>query len=162
LADYASDDPDVLAELLMVAGPKAYVSLFPVAERQAVKILSLFRAEIAKSVTSGKGENLEQVKDILAERQARAAIALIRMGHAEEFCPLRRHRADPRLRSFLVNWLNPLGADPHAVAAELARLDSLVRREFPDAAGPGTAGLPSLDRRGDLRSPPWPGQETLP
>ena len=35
LADYASDDPDRLAELLMVADPKAYLSLFPVAEKRA-------------------------------------------------------------------------------------------------------------------------------
>ena len=34
LADYAGDDPDRLAELLMDADPKAYLSLFPVAEKQ--------------------------------------------------------------------------------------------------------------------------------
>ena len=33
------------------------------------------------------------------------------MGKAEEVWPLLRHSADPRLRSFIVNWLNPLGAD---------------------------------------------------
>ena len=37
--------------------------------------------------------------------------------------PLLRHRADPRLRSFIVNWLNPLGADPKLIAAELDRID---------------------------------------
>ena len=56
----------------------------------------------------------EEVKDRLAERQARAAVALVRMGKAEEVWPLLRHSADPRLRSFIVNWLSPLGADPHA------------------------------------------------
>jgi len=69
----------------------------------------------------------EDVKDRLAERQARAAVALIRMGKAEEVWRLLRHSADPRLRSFIVNWLNPLGADPHAVAAQLDRLDSSPR-----------------------------------
>ena len=54
----------------------------------------------------------EEAKDRLAERQARAAVALVRMGKAEEVWPLLRHSADPRLRSFIVNWLNPLGADP--------------------------------------------------
>ena len=52
------------------------------------------------------------VKDRLAERQARAAVALVRMGKAGEILPLLRHSADPRLRSFIVNWLSPLGADP--------------------------------------------------
>ena len=49
----------------------------------------------------------EETKDQLAERQARAAIALLRMGKAEEVLPLLRHSADPRLRSFIVNWLAP-------------------------------------------------------
>jgi formylglycine-generating enzyme required for sulfatase activity len=66
----------------------------------------------------------EEFKDRLAERQARAAVALVRMGKAEEVWSLLRHSADPRLRSFLINWLNPLGADPRTVASELARLDS--------------------------------------
>jgi eukaryotic-like serine/threonine-protein kinase len=66
-------------------------------------------------------------KDRLAERQARAAVALVRLGKAELVWPLLRHSADPRLRSFIVNWLNPLGADPHVVVAELERLDSPPR-----------------------------------
>ena len=53
----------------------------------------------------------EQSKDRLAERQARAAIALVRLGKAEEVWPLLRHSADPRLRSYIINWLNPLGGD---------------------------------------------------
>src|SRR5262249_21184902 len=53
----------------------------------------------------------EEAKDRLAERQARAAVALIRLDRAESVWPLLRHSADPRLRSFIVNWLNPLGVD---------------------------------------------------
>ena len=51
LNDYASDDPDRLAELLMVSDPKAYLSFFPIAERQAAKTLPLFQAELAKKAT---------------------------------------------------------------------------------------------------------------
>ena len=65
----------------------------------------------------------EETKDRLAERQARAAVALVRMGKAEGVWPLFRHSADPRLRSFIVNWLSPLGADPKQFAAELDRID---------------------------------------
>jgi serine/threonine protein kinase/formylglycine-generating enzyme required for sulfatase activity len=64
----------------------------------------------------------EEVKDQLAERQARAAIALIRMGKAEEVWALLRHSPDPRLRSFILNWLNPLAADPKLIAAEFDRV----------------------------------------
>ena len=51
LANYASDDPDRLAELLMVADPKAYLSLFPVAEKRAEQVLPVLQAELAKSAT---------------------------------------------------------------------------------------------------------------
>ncbi len=72
----------------------------------------------------------EEAKDRLAERQARAAVALVRMGKAEAVWPLLRHSADPRLRSFIVNWLNPLGADPKVIAMEVGRI------------GPGTSPTP--------------------
>jgi hypothetical protein len=51
LADYASDDPDLLAELLMVSDPKAYVSLFPVAEKRTDQVLPIFQAELVKRAT---------------------------------------------------------------------------------------------------------------
>ena len=69
----------------------------------------------------------EEVKDRLAERQARAAVALIRMGEADDVWPLMQHSADPRVRSFIVNWLNPLGADPMPIAGQLDRIDPNAR-----------------------------------
>jgi len=68
----------------------------------------------------------EADKDRLAERQARAAVALVRMAKAEEIWPLLRHSDDPRLRSFILNWLSPLGADPGLIAAQLDLFDSSV------------------------------------
>jgi len=64
----------------------------------------------------------EEAKDHLAERQARAAIALLRTGKPAEVMQHLNHSADPRLRSFIINWLSPLGAEPRAIAAELDRL----------------------------------------
>ena len=69
----------------------------------------------------------EETKDQLAERQARAAIALLRMGKAGEIMPLLRHSADPRLRSFIINWLSPLGADARIIAAELESLPATTQ-----------------------------------
>jgi serine/threonine protein kinase/formylglycine-generating enzyme required for sulfatase activity/tetratricopeptide (TPR) repeat protein len=65
----------------------------------------------------------EEAKDRLAERQARAAVALIRLGQAEAIWPLLKHSTDPRLRSFLINGLGPMGTDPENVAAELDHLE---------------------------------------
>ena len=47
----------------------------------------------------------EPGKDVLAGRQAAAAIALAALGQPELLWPLLRHRSDPRVRSFLVDRL---------------------------------------------------------
>ena len=108
----------------MDADPKAYDDFFLIAQRQEANTLQFLQAEIAKKATiSDSDKDSEMVKDRLAERQARAAITLVRMGKADEIIPLLRHSADPRLRSFIVNWLNPLGADPKLIVAELDRID---------------------------------------
>ncbi|MFI5457552.1 MAG: formylglycine-generating enzyme family protein [Isosphaerales bacterium] len=87
----------------------------------------------------------EDVKDELAKHQARAVIALVRLGKAEAVFPLLRHSSDPRLRSFVVNWLNPLGADPKNLAGELDRLD---RHGSPEGVGRGSPDpAQSPDRR---------------
>lgn len=75
----------------------------------------------------------DETRDQLVERQSRSAIALLRLGRAGEIIPLLRHSADPRLRSFIVNWLSPLGADPKTIAAELDLLPATAK----PAAGPG-------------------------
>src|SRR5271157_2357490 len=124
LTDYASDDPNLVANLLMDADRKAYGALFPIAQRQESKTVPLLQAEIAKKATIPDSNDSEMVKDRLAERQARAAVALVRLGKTEEVIPLLRHSADPRLRSFIINWLSPLGAEPRILAAELDRIDS--------------------------------------
>jgi formylglycine-generating enzyme required for sulfatase activity len=81
-------------------------------------VVPLLREELAKALPDAT----EAEKDGLAERQARAAIALVRLGHASEIWPRLRHSTDPRLRSFIINWLSPLGADPKTIAAELVHL----------------------------------------
>ncbi|MGC1719661.1 MAG: ATP-binding protein, partial [Isosphaeraceae bacterium] len=124
LALYASDDLDLITNLLMDANLTAYDDFFLIAQRQETNTLQLLQAEIAKKATiSDSDKDSEMVKDRLAGRQARAAIALVRMGKVEEVWSLLRHSADPRLRSFIVNWLNPLGADPKLIVAELDRID---------------------------------------
>ena len=45
--------------------------------------------------------------------------------------PLLRHSADPRLRSFIVNWLSPLGADPKT---HRRRTDRIARNARPTPA----------------------------
>ena len=130
----------------MDADHKSYAAFFPIAQTHAEKVIPLFQSEIAKKATiSDTDKDIEMVKDRLAERQARAAIALVRMGKASEIMPLLRHSADPRLRSFIVNWLNPLGADPKPIAAELDRHRRRQTDACPGSAVHGHGSLPSRD-----------------
>ncbi len=134
LADYAADEPERLAELLMISDPKAFARFFPVVEKQAAGALPLFQAELAKGPTAREKEAIaEQARDQLAERQARAAVALVRLGRAGEVWPRLQHSPDPRLRNFIVNLLRPLGADPNTIVAALDRLDSPTTHHPPPA-----------------------------
>ncbi len=117
LARYAADDPERLAGLMMVSDPKAFGRFFSVVEPEAARATPVFQAELAGSRAATENTAVtEEDKDHRAERQARAAVALFRLGHTDQLWPLLRHSADPRLRSFIVNWLAPLGADPKTIA----------------------------------------------
>ena len=119
LSEYAADRPDVLSDLLMDAAPPQFAVLFPHTQAVAFQALTVLESELVRKPTP---QATEDDKDKLAQRQARAAVALVRLGRTEKVWPLLRHSADPRVRSFIVNWLNPLGADPRTLLAELDRL----------------------------------------
>ncbi len=166
LTAYARDKPNLIASvpklvanvLMDSADPKAYAALVPVAQRQREDTLPLFQAEVRKQATDQRNNasldpaspavGEQEAKDRLAQRRARAAIALIHMGRAEEVWPLLRHGPDPRLRSFIINSLNPLGADPRIVAAESVRRGS---SEPAAIADPGRPSVPQRAGSGDPR-----------
>ena len=113
LAEYAGDRPGVLADLLMDADEKSFAVLFErlKAHPQAATLLE---AEVPSKAAD----------DRRAQRQARAAVALVRLGQAEKVWWLLVHTTDPSVRSYIVNWLKPLGADPGTLVAKLSRLGS--------------------------------------
>jgi formylglycine-generating enzyme required for sulfatase activity len=92
-------------------------------------------------------------KEALAKRQANAAVALLRMNRPEKVWPLFKHGPDPRVRSYLIHRLGPLGAD---VGAILRRLD-----EEPDATA-RRALLLSLGEFDEQGFPPTARQALLP
>ena len=118
LEDYASDQPDLLANLLMDSEADHFAVLFKKLKAYQQAVVPLLEAEMVKSLP----EATEGEKDDLAKSQARAAIALVRFGQANEVWPKLQHSPDPRLRSFIVNWLAPLEVDPQEIAAELERI----------------------------------------
>src|SRR5262249_30267712 len=66
---------------------------------------------------------------VLAKRQAQARVALFQLGQEERVWPLLRHRPDPRVRSYLIHLLGPLGSDPDTIQRRLEEeSDVSIRR----------------------------------
>jgi hypothetical protein len=122
LADYARDNADLLADLLLDSEVKPFGVLFGTLKACQERAVPLLEAELAR-----KPAPVADAQDNVAQRQARAAVALVRLGQGEKVWALLRHSPDPSVRSFIVNWLNPLGADPHIIAAEFNRIDPSIQ-----------------------------------
>jgi serine/threonine protein kinase/formylglycine-generating enzyme required for sulfatase activity len=144
LADYAADDARVLADLLMDADEQQFAVLFPKFREQSGKGLPHLLGEIDKKLPAELPSSDER-REGLAKRQANAAAALVMMNQPDKVWPLLKHSRDPRVRSYLVHRLGPLGAGAGAV---LRRLD-----EEPDVSA-RRALLLSLGEYGVQDLPP--------
>jgi formylglycine-generating enzyme required for sulfatase activity len=116
LADWAADQPDVLAALLLDADARQFALLWLPFKAQGPASLEPLEKELRDKARS------DADAERLAKRKANAAVALLRLGR-EDAWPLLRHSTDPRLRSYLLQRLSPLGADVRAVVARLAERD---------------------------------------
>jgi hypothetical protein len=110
LADYAADQPEVLADLLMEADAKQFTLIYPKFKEKREQGLPVLIDEINKKLPSS-----DEKRERVAKRQANAAVALLRMNQAEKAWPLLKHSPDPRVRSYLIHRLSPLGADARAI-----------------------------------------------
>jgi formylglycine-generating enzyme required for sulfatase activity len=123
LAEYLSDRPDDLAELLMDATEQQFVALYPSVIAQADRTAPLLEVELGKKPAFRTGSVSTEVdskpSNEFYQRQANAAVALIRMGRTEKSWPLLKHGPDPTLRSYLVSRLGPLGVEPGYLVAKL-------------------------------------------
>ena len=116
LADYASDDPDLLADLLLDSEEKPFAVLFDKLKARQERAVPVLEAELARKPAP---DATADAQDQLAQRQARAAVALMRLEQGEKVWDLLRHSPDPSVRSYIVNWLKPLGAGPEALMTKL-------------------------------------------
>jgi formylglycine-generating enzyme required for sulfatase activity/predicted Ser/Thr protein kinase len=147
LADYAADQVKVLADLIMDADTGQHEVLFPkllIVREQAIDLMK----EVLKSQSPATAT--EAAKDTLAHRQARAAVVLLKLGHAEPTWRLFQHSKDPSIRSLLLHELGPLQADPQVLIARL-RVEPEVsaKRALILSLGEFTAEqLPDAQRQG--------------
>jgi formylglycine-generating enzyme required for sulfatase activity len=119
LSDYAGEDLDLLGDLLLGSEERPFAVLFERLRAHRERAVALMQSELAKK---GSSDASEVEKDTLTQRQARAALVLLRLGQVEKVWPLLRHSSDPSVRSYIVNWLKPLGADSKSVMTRLEDL----------------------------------------
>jgi serine/threonine protein kinase/formylglycine-generating enzyme required for sulfatase activity len=127
LADYAADNPQTLADLLMDADDKQFAVLYPRLKEQGERSSPVLVGEIDKKLPSDLPSSDEK-REKLAKRQANAAVALLRMNQPDKVWPLLNHSPDPRVRSYLIHRLGPMGADAGAIVKRLDDDPDITRR----------------------------------
>jgi formylglycine-generating enzyme required for sulfatase activity len=146
LAEFAADQPRVLAGLLLDADDKQFGVLLPRLKDHCAAALKLLDAELGKEPA---GSASEPRKDQLARRQANAAVALVALGQPARVWPLLKLSPDPRRRSYLIHYLAPRHAEVAVLARRLAQEpDVSIRRALLLSLGEyATQQLSGDDRR---------------
>jgi serine/threonine protein kinase/formylglycine-generating enzyme required for sulfatase activity len=104
----------------------AFIAKHPPQGEHRDRILMRLGAEVGASPPPNAEED---VKEKVAKRQAKAAVALLRMNQPEEVWPLLKHSADPRARSYLIHLLGPSGVDFKVLRQQLKdQSDVTIRR----------------------------------
>jgi formylglycine-generating enzyme required for sulfatase activity len=138
LADYAADQPQVLADLLLDADEKQFAVIYAKLQAHGDRALPVLTGEVDKKLPA---EAKDEAKERLAKRQANAAVALLRMNHPEKVWPLLKHSPDPRVRSYLIHRLGLLGADAGVLVKRLGEEPEVtVRRALILSLGPEEFG----------------------
>jgi formylglycine-generating enzyme required for sulfatase activity len=125
LADYAVDQPQVLADLLMDADEKQFAVIYPKFKEQTEQGLPLLIGEIDKQLPADLPSSDEK-RERLGKRQANAAVALLKLQQSEKAWLLLKHSPDPRARSYLIHRLSSLGVGALAILKHLEKESDLT------------------------------------
>jgi len=154
VADYATDQPELLADLLLDAeSPQLYDPLLHALRRHPEQAARRIREELAIPTPDPNAPITPQAanqRERLARRQATGAATLLKLGVPEAAWPLFRQQPDPEARSQLIDRACLLHVDPKALIRRLAEEpDVSARRALILALGEFTAEqLPA-----DIRDP---------
>ena len=87
------------------------------------RVASISTASINGELVTASVWHRPMIQDVdretLARRQANAAVAAMRMGDAEKVWPLLQQSPDPRLRTWIIHRLSPMGASPETIVKRL-------------------------------------------
>jgi serine/threonine protein kinase len=149
LSDYAADQPQMLADLLMDADDKQFTQftvIYLKFKEHGERGSPWLSAEIDRKLPPDAADD---AKEKLAKRQACAAVVLLKMNQAAKVWPLLKHSPDPSGRSYLIHRLGPLGADAKAIVMRLdEEPDLTIRRALLLSLGEfGDKEFPVDDRK---------------
>jgi len=155
LADYAADVPQLLADLIMEADEKQFSVIYPQLKDCGGQGLPVLTFEIELKLPPDLPSSDDR-REKLAKRQANAAVALLRMNEPTKVWPLLKHTPDPRVRSYLIDRLSPLGADIKAIVKHLdEEPDLTIRRALIQSLGEFAENELSADERKVLMDKLW-------
>ncbi len=145
LVAYASDQPERLTNLLMDADEQQFAVLYPAVQPYGQQTIDALSAALGQSLLL---DQTDDGNESLAKRQANAAVALLRIGQAETVWPLLKHSPDPRVRSYVIDRLSPLGSGPRIIIKRLhEEREVSIRRALLLILGEfGAEQLPSAER----------------
>jgi formylglycine-generating enzyme required for sulfatase activity len=145
LADYAVDQPRVLADVVMNSDVQPFAIFVAKLKDRGEEGLPALIAEIDRKLPP---EAKDDEKERLAKRQANAAVALLKMNQPAQAWQVFKHGPDPRARSYLIHWLAPLGVSARAIAQRVdEEPDVTIRRALLLSLGEFTEKEFSADER---------------
>src|SRR5262249_58836772 len=149
LADYAVDQGTVLANLVMDADVKQFALFLPKLKDREEQGLPVLVSEIEKKLPP---DATNEAQEKLAQRQANAALALLKLDRPEKAWTVLKHSPNPRARSYLIHRLYPFGVESVALIKRLdEEPDVTIRRALLLSLGEyGEKELSLADRQGLL------------
>lgn len=133
LVDYAADQPELLADLLLDADGQQWFKLWPKIQMHRQRIIARMHQELDRPVPP---MNQVAARDELARRQAQAAVALLQLGEAARVWGLLRLTGDPSLRTYLFHAIGRLRTNPQVLLHQLeSETDVSVLRALIQAVG---------------------------
>ena len=110
LSDYAADQPAILAELLLDADEKQFAVIFSALKGRGDQGMQVLLAEMDKKLPDNLALSDEAQK--IGPATGKCGCGPAPSEAPERVWPLLRHSPDPRVRSYLIHLLRPLGAHP--------------------------------------------------
>jgi len=123
LVEYAKDQTDVLCDVLLDADTARFSRLLPLVKDRGAEAITCLQTELQKPL---RPEETEEARERLGQRQANAALALLRLEQPDPVWRLLEHHSDPRGRSWFVARLPSYGIEPQIL---LSRVDPRVTDE---------------------------------